>query len=128
MKQVFFATFLLSFFHTVENNNGNKSSKQKNYIQSTLNFSVLFINSSSSKKGKNKVIALIKIHWIFIHFLMADETHSNLAFIFNNKDTNQDNVNDYWINKCKLFVLNIIIYTFYIKKSSWLIERVKNTG
>ena len=127
MKQVFFATFLLSFFHTVENNNGNKSSKQKNYIQSTLNFSVLFINSSS-KKGRNKVIALIKIHWIFIHFLMADETHSNLAFIFNNKDTNQDNVNDYWINKCKLFVLNIIIYTFYIKKSSWLIERVKNTG
>ena len=28
-------------------------------------------------------------------FFMADETHSNLASIFNNKDTNQDNVNDY---------------------------------
>src|ERR1043166_2424074 len=36
-------------------NNNEKSSKQKNYIQSTLNFSVLFINSFS-KKSKNKVI------------------------------------------------------------------------
>ena len=32
-------------------------------------------------------------------FFMADETHLNLVSIFNNKDTNQDNVNDYWINK-----------------------------
>jgi len=34
----------------MENNNG-ESSKQKNYMQSTLNFFVLSI-----KKGKNKVI------------------------------------------------------------------------
>jgi hypothetical protein len=35
----------------MENNNG-ESSKQKNYIQSTLNFSVLSINFSNKKDNK----------------------------------------------------------------------------
>ena len=75
-------------------NNNEKSSKQKNYIQSTLNFSVLFINSFS-KKSKNKVIDNSRK----ITFDQPQQTTLNFPLInkkrsFSEINTDLDNDND----------------------------------